>query len=313
MLHYPKPAATIDPGAAKCYGGDRGDAIHVGSQKPDDGSSKGRVAMRVGTVGRTGNNGRTMMNRFGIATFAFMLTAVPLAAAPAAPAEIATAVAAKARPADAVKLDESRRPAEVLAFLGLEKGDRALDLFTGSGYYAEIMGRAVGPKGAVVAWEPANFYNDKTKKNWADLTGRVPNVRLLVSTARDLALAPHSFDFVMLHLNYHDTYWESAKYDFPRMDPDAFLRTLFAATKPGGVIGVIDHVAEPGGDTRAVAEALHRIDPAIIRADFERAGFVLDGESDLLRNPADDHKALVFDPAIRGKTDRVVYRFRKPA
>lgn len=244
---------------------------------------------------------------------AALLLATPLAAVQAAPADVAAAVAAKARPADAVKMDESRKPAEVLRFLGLEKGERALDLFTGSGYFAEIMGRAVGPKGAVVAWEPANFYNDKTKQSWAELTGRVPNVRLLVSTARNLALAPASFDFVMINLNYHDTYWESEKYSFPRMDPDAFLRTLFDATKPGGVVGVIDHVAEPGGDTRAVADKLHRIDPAVIRADFERAGFVLDGESDLLRNPADDHKALVFDPAIRGKTDRVVYRFRKPA
>jgi predicted methyltransferase len=50
----------------------------------------------------------------------------------------------------------------------------------------------------------------------------------------------------------------------------------------------------------------------VIRADFERAGFVLDGESDLLRNSGDDHFKLVFDPSVRGKTDRVVYRFRKP-
>ena len=63
---------------------------------------------------------------------------------------------------------------------------------------------------------------------------------------------------------------------------------------------------------RAVVEKLHRIDPATIKADFRRAGFVLEAESDLLRNPADDHTKLVFDPTIRGKTDRVVYRFRKP-
>jgi predicted methyltransferase len=50
-----------------------------------------------------------------------------------------------------------------------------------------------------------------------------------------------------------------------------------------------------------------------VKADFKRAGFVLDGESDLLRNPGDDHSLLVFDKAIRGKTDRFVFRFRKPA
>jgi predicted methyltransferase len=83
--------------------------------------------------------------------------------------------------------------------------------------------------------------------------------------------------------------------------------------KPGGTVAVIDHAANPGGDTRKVVEDLHRIDPAVIRADFERAGFVLDGQSDMLRNPADDHSLLVFDPAIRGKTDRAVLRFKKPA
>ena len=55
-----------------------------------------------------------------------------------------------------------------------------------------------------------------------------------------------------------------------------------------------------------------RIDPAVVKADFERAGFKLEAESDLLRNPADDHSLLVFDEKIRGKTDRFVYRFRKP-
>ena len=82
--------------------------------------------------------------------------------------------------------------------------------------------------------------------------------------------------------------------------------------KPGGTVGVVDHVAAPGGDTREVVAKLHRIDPAVVRADFERAGFLFDGESALLRNPADDHAKLVFDPAVRGKTDRIVYRFRKP-
>ena len=45
----------------------------------------------------------------------------------------------------------------------------------------------------------------------------------------------------------------------------------------------------------------------------QRAGFVFDGESDLLRNPDDDRSVNVFEPSIRGRTDRIVYRFRKPA
>jgi predicted methyltransferase len=242
---------------------------------------------------------------------AAVLITMPLGAS-AAPARIAAAVASANRPEPARKLDEGRKPVEVLKFLGLEAGDRALDVMAGSGYYTEIMAKAVGPKGAVVALEPPVFLDDKAKGEWAALRERAPNVALLSQMPGDMALAPDSFDFALLHLVYHDFYWQSDKYKFPRMDPDAALKKLFAAMKPGGVVGVIDHVAKPG-DTREIADKLHRIDPETIKADFARAGFVLDAESDVLRTPSDDVSKLVFDPSVRGKTDRVVYRFRKPA
>ena len=115
----------------------------------------------------------------------------------------------------------------------------------------------------------------------------------------------------MIHFNYHDLYWTSEKCHLSQIDPAQTLAMLYAATKPGGIVAVIDHVG-PGGDTRALVDKLHRIDPEVIKADFKRAGFVLEAESALLRNPADDHSLLVFDPAIRGRTDRAAFRFRKP-
>lgn len=233
------------------------------------------------------------------------------AVAQAQPADTAAAVAAKDRPAEAVALDESRKPAEVLRFLGLRKGDRAADLMAGTGYYTEIMARAVGPKGAAVAWNP-RVLAEMGQAGWRNLRDRAPNAHMIVAPAAALPLAPESFDFVLMHLVYHDTYWESAQFKFPRIDPDAFLRTVFAATKPGGIVGVVDHAAAPGGDVRAVVEKVHRIDPARVREDFERAGFVFEAESDLLRVPGDDLSKNVFDKEIRGRTDRFVYRFRKP-
>jgi predicted methyltransferase len=245
-------------------------------------------------------------------TAAAMLLASAAATAQAKPADIASAVAASGRPAGDVALDAGRKPAEVLRFLGLEQGDHALDLFAGSGYYTEIMARAVGPRGLALGWDPANFMNDKNRAAWAELKARAPNSGLLVTPADALALPTDAFDFVLLHMVYHDTYWQSEKFNFPRLDPSAFLRTVYAATKPGGTVGVIDHVADAGGDTREVVDKLHRIDPARVRADFEAAGFVFEGGSELLRVPADDHAKNVFDPAVRGKTDRFVYRFSKP-
>jgi len=234
-------------------------------------------------------------------------------AAQAEPADVAAAVAAPGRTAEHVALDEVRRPVEVLAWLGLERGDRVLDHFTGTGYYAEIMARSVGPEGAVLGSNPPHFMgNERIRTALDGVRERAPNAAFYAMPVASPAFPADSFDFVMLHLVYHDAYWESERFGLSRIDPDILTRALYAATRPGGTVAVIDHVATPGRETRAEVEATHRIDPAVIRADFERAGFVFDGESDLLRNPDDDRSVNVFEPSIRGRTDRIVYRFRKP-
>ena len=228
------------------------------------------------------------------------------------PAYLDNAVAAPGRPADAVKLDTGRKPAEVLAFLGLKPGMAAADIMTGSGYWAEIMANAVGPKGKVTAFEPSQFFADpKEQEVWKALIERRPDIEFVRYPFEAFSAGGRRFDVVMISLNYHDLYWESAKYGIPRSEPQTFLKELFAAVKPGGVVGIIDH-AGPAGDTRAIVDKLHRIDPATVKADFAAAGFTLEAQSPLLANPADDHSKLVFDPAVRGKTDRFLFRFRKP-
>jgi predicted methyltransferase len=239
----------------------------------------------------------------------------PLAAAAAveAPATVTAAVAAPARSPENVKLDESRKPAEVLAFLGVKPGMSVIDLFGGNRYWTEIIAPAVGPKGHVLVWEPTQFYDADAKAAFVAYQAKNPNVSIVSTPFEAPSLPNNSADFVMLNLNYHDTYWQSDKYKIARMEPSAFLKTVYDAMKPGAVIGVIDHVANPNSDTRATVDKLHRIDPNVVKADFKRAGFVLVGESQMLRNPADDHSLLVFDPKIRGKTDRFVFKFKKPA
>ncbi|HEY0131078.1 MAG TPA: methyltransferase domain-containing protein [Allosphingosinicella sp.] len=256
--------------------------------------------------------GRTVMVMMALA----MATAVPAAAKGQAsgPAHVAAAVAAPGRPKAATDLDEVRKPVELLRFMGLKKGDRALDYFTGTGYYAEIMARAVGPSGHVVGWNSASFgRNEKVVAALKELRSRNSNAAFYSSPSTAIAFAPASFDFALLHLVYHDAYWESAQFGLPRIDPNTVVKAVWDAVKPGGTVAIVDHVAVPGGDTRAVVEKLHRIDPAVVKADFERAGFVLEAQSDMLRVREDDHSKNVFDPSIRGRTDRFVYRFRKPA
>jgi predicted methyltransferase len=164
----------------------------------------------------------------------------------------------------------------------------------------------------VTAFEPDQFYKAGAEKDKLDaLIAASPGVTLSHYPFDKFAPPAGAYDFALINLSYHDLYWESAKYGIPHTDPAAFTRNLYAAIRPGGVVGVIDHVG-PAGDTRAIVEKMHRIDPATVRADFERAGFKLEAQSGLLANPADDHTKGVFDPAIRGKTDRFLYKFRKP-
>src|SRR5947209_10831662 len=246
---------------------------------------------------------------------ALALTAAPIAihaAAPPRTVTLAAAVASPDRSPDNVKLDESRKPAQVLQFLGLRPGMNVLDLFGGNAYWAEIMAPVIGPKGHDTVWEPAQFYSDKTKASFSAFSAKHPNVSILVSPFEAPELPRKFAEFVILNDNYHDTYWQSEKYKIPRMDPNAFLKAVYAAMKPGAVIAVIDHVANPNSDTRATVEKFHRIDPNVVKADFKRAGFVLVGSSDLLRNPSDPHDVLVFDPKVRGKTDRFIFKFKKP-
>jgi predicted methyltransferase len=243
-----------------------------------------------------------------------LLVSSPLIAKPAAPlaANVAAAISAPNRTPDNVKLDESRKPAELLNFLGLARGMQVLDLFGGNKYWAEITSPAIGPKGHVTVWQPAQFLNDKRKTDFDAFAAQAKNVSLISSPFETPNLPRNAFNFALINLDYHDVYWENAERKISRMDPNAWLKTLYAAMKPGGVVGVVDHVALPNADTRATVEKLHRIDPDVIKADFKRAGFQLVASSDLLRNPADDHQLLVFDPKIRGKTDRAVLKFRKP-
>lgn len=246
-----------------------------------------------------------------VAAAALAISVASVASA-APPPTIRAAVAASGRTPDNVKLDESRKPAEVLAFLGLRPGMKVLDLFGMNAYWAEITAPVVGPRGHVTVWQPTQFYKDPGKTTFAAFMATHPNVSLITSPFEAPALRANYADLVIINLDYHDTYWQSEKNHIPRMDPNVFVKAVYAATRPGGIVGVTDHVANPNVDTRATVEKLHRIDPAIVKADFERAGFVLVGTSEILRNPADDHSLLVFDPKIRGKTDRFIFKFRKP-
>ena len=232
------------------------------------------------------------------------LLAAPAAAqdVPATPDYVAAALADTARAEDVV-IDARRHPAEVVAFAGIRPGSKVLELIPGGGYFTRIFSKVVGANGKVYAEMPTEMEKVDRFKAVADAYG---NVEMLRNPAAAPAV-PELVDVVFTSQNYHD-------YPTPYLgnaDLAAVDRKVFAALKPGGVYIVIDHAAEAGSGLRD-ADTLHRIDPAFVRTQVEAAGFEYVGESEILRNPADDHTRKVFDPEIRGHTDQFAYKFRKP-
>jgi predicted methyltransferase len=238
------------------------------------------------------------------------------AAAPAGAdsAAIDAALASPGRLAGDSDEDGWRKTGDVLRFLGLRPGMHVLDYFSAGGYNTELMSYVVGPQGHVIAYNNEPYLKFSEKKP-AERYGnnRLPNVEQLTAAPEEAPFKPSSLDGVLFVMSYHDLYWKPQDRKISwSTDPAKSLARLVPALRPGGVVVVVDHVATAGADPSATMDAMHRIDPAIVRRDFEAAGLVFDGESDVLRNPADDHSKPVFDESIRRKTDRFVYRFRKP-
>ncbi|UIP07077.1 methyltransferase domain-containing protein [Erythrobacter sp. SDW2] len=205
--------------------------------------------------------------------------------------------------------DEGRHPAEVLAFSGIERGDVVADFMAGGGYYTALLADLVGPKGTVYAVNPLSFHNPE---EWEKRLAADKNIRTMVTDARAMQLAPGSVDSIFAHLVFHDLYFESERFKFPRLDVDFMLANWFAAVKPGGTVTIIDHVGA-AGDTREIVNRVHRIDPQTVIRDMTKAGFKLVEQSDVLRRSNDDIGKSVFDEGIRGKTDRFMMKFQKPA
>lgn len=242
-----------------------------------------------------------------------VLSAMPLpsAAADKVPAGIAAAVSDAGRPeADRVR-DENRKPGESVAFSGMKAGDKVADLLPGGGYFTRIFAKTVGAKGHVYAIVSEEIL--KKRPTAADGVNAIAadkaygNVSVMPEQLANIN-APEPLDIVWTSLNYHDL--KNAA--FGPADTAAMDKSIFNALKPGGVFIVVDHAAAAGSGTRDT-ETLHRIDPAVVKAEVTAAGFVFEGESDVLKRPEDDHTVRVIEGSIRGKTDQFIYKFRKPA
>ena len=217
----------------------------------------------------------------------------------------ADALAVPGRLAADYDRDTTRRPDDVLEFFGIEPGMVVLDMFSGGGYYSEVIARVVGDSGHVDAHSNQaylGFVGDEFNARHAD--GRLENVDVL-------ALEPGRYDAIVMVLSYHDLYYDDPDSGWAKFDVPALHAELVRGLRPGGILGIVDHRAEAGAPAET-GNTLHRIDAQLVIDELTGAGFEFLGQSDILRNPDDDHSKNVFDPTVRGSTDRFVLKFRKP-
>lgn len=246
------------------------------------------------------------MIRVAVTSLALILAAAGTAYA-ATPA-IDAAVADTTRPAADRDRDAERKPADMLAFAGVKPGMVVIDILPGGGYFTRLFSDVVGPTGKVISYVPDEMYAGRPKSLDAITAIAAEPEHKNVQPMHDPALAPgpaNVVDVVWTSQNYHDLH------NVPGLDLVAFNKALYASVRPGGVYIVLDHSA-PAGSGVSDTNTLHRIDEAVVRKEVEAAGFVFDGESKVLANPADPRTVKVFDPSIRGHTDQFVLRFRKP-
>jgi predicted methyltransferase len=240
------------------------------------------------------------------------MSRITLIAAAAAAATLALALPATTfaqnPPAAADALtDPALKGPEVIAFIGVKPGWKVADIVAGR--FVRALSKAVGPKGKLYAVMPSEVVKaHPTVIETLNKTAADPAyANVVVSSEAVNSPLPAGLDAVFIRQNYHDLY---DKFMGPA-DVPAFNKAVYAALKPGGVYVILDHADAPGAGISGT-ESRHRIDEARVKSDLAAAGFRLDGESKILANPADDHSKMVFNPAIRGKTDQFLLRFRKP-
>ena len=223
---------------------------------------------------------------------------------------IVDAVNHKDRPAGDRELDVMRKPAEVLAFFGVEPGMNIVDIFAGNGYYTEMLARVAGPKGKVYLHNNAAWMSYVEKEVKARLEdNRLTNVERFDREFKDFDLPEGQADLITMVLVFHDLYYTAE--GWPKVDVDAFLAQIYKGLKPGGTLAIVDHDARAGSGSES-AQNLHRIDSEFARKVLVGAGFKFEGQSNILENEDDDHTLSVFDESMRRKSDRFIFKFSKP-
>ena len=205
--------------------------------------------------------------------------------------------------------DNARKPVQVLEFLGIQTGMTVLDLYAAGGYYTFILSKAVGENGTVYAQNTERglrFVENRQNISQGEALnakierGDLRNVVQIVRPLREIGLADNSVDLIIVAQTLHDYYNPNPKRAIQ------MLQQLRLLLKPGGVLGITDHVGVAGADN----SDLHRMEIQQAVELAEQAGFEVKA-SEALRVSTDDHSRSIFDPRLNRSTDRFLLKLTK--
>lgn len=272
-------------------------------------------------------------------------TAASSGAAPLSKERIAEILASPDRSAADRTNDIRRKPAEMLAFIGVRPGMVALDVSAGGGYTTELIARAVGPTGRVYGQStpqnpdraPPAPAAPEGASHPAALAGSAPPPPVAPAPASPRAAPPTSAqrlaeraknpaagNIIAVERNFENPVPADAASNgldlvtlmfnyhdlgFLGVSREQMNRAVFAALKPGGMYVIADHSGRAG---TGISESgtLHRVEEAFVRKEVEAAGFKLAGEGNFLRNPSDPRDKNTPDPPQ--PKDEFVLKFVKP-
>lgn len=250
-------------------------------------------------------------------------------------AAMAAAISGDWRDPKNTSRDVYRHPAETLRFFGVAPDQRVVEITPGGGgWYSEILAPYLRGTGAYTAAmvDPAalpegrgrDFQQqalDALKTRLAAHPAQFDKAAFALFDPKQPAFgAPGSVDTVLTFRNVHN--WVAAG------NAQAYFDAFFAALKPGGTLGVVDHRAKPGTDLETMQSSGYLTEQLVI--DYAtKAGFTLAARSEVNANPKDDTRhpngVWTLPPANRhdaeddamykaiGESDRMTLRFVKPA